>query len=125
LLYSSHKGGRPGPKGPSKELVDIVVEMKRRNPRLGCRFHPRRIIGFGVAPAELDGPSVCQMFNCAIANQRPPKYISSDNDPLFRFHRCLANLRVLEVEEIKAVPCAARSQAFVERLIGTLQARVS
>jgi hypothetical protein len=29
-LFSS--GGRPGPKGPSKELIDAIVEFKRRNP---------------------------------------------------------------------------------------------
>jgi transposase InsO family protein len=46
----------------------------------------RRIIGFGVAPADLDGPVICRMFNRAIAKQTPPKYLSSDNDPLFRFH---------------------------------------
>jgi putative transposase len=32
----------------------------------------RRIIGFGVAPADLDGPAVCRMFNRAIARQRAP-----------------------------------------------------
>ena len=37
LLYSPRKGRRPGPKGPSKELIGVVIEMKRRNPRLGCR----------------------------------------------------------------------------------------
>ena len=135
LLYSPKKRGRPGPKGPSKELIRAVVEMKRRNPRFGCRkiaeqismafgielnkdvvrriivrfYRPvsgddgpswltlighakdslwsvdlfrcesilltsywimvvmdvftRRIIGFGVAPADLDGPAVCRMFN--------------------------------------------------------------
>ena len=52
----------------------------------------RRIIGFGVAAANLDGPVVCRMFNRAIAKQRPPRYLSSDHDPLFRFHRWLANL---------------------------------
>ena len=81
----------------------------------------RRIIGFGVAPADLDGPVVCRMFNRVIAKQIPPKYLSSDHDPLFRFHRWLANLRILEVDEIKAVPCTPRSHAFVERLIGTLR----
>jgi transposase InsO family protein len=54
----------------------------------------RRIIGFGVAPADLDGPAVCRMFNRAIAKQIPPKYLSSDNDPLFCFHRWRANLRI-------------------------------
>src|SRR5258708_28664336 len=37
LLYSSRPSGRPGPKGPSRELIDAVVEMKRRNPYFGCR----------------------------------------------------------------------------------------
>jgi putative transposase len=37
LLYSSKRCGRPGPKGPSRELIDAVVEMKRRNPYFGCR----------------------------------------------------------------------------------------
>jgi len=37
LLYSPRKCRRPGPKGPSKELIYAVVEMKRRNPRFGCR----------------------------------------------------------------------------------------
>ena len=37
LLYGSNRPRRPGPKGPSSELIAAVVEMKRRNPRLGCR----------------------------------------------------------------------------------------
>src|SRR5271167_1629146 len=37
LLYSSRRLRRPGPKGPSRELIAAVVEMKRRNPRMGCR----------------------------------------------------------------------------------------
>jgi putative transposase len=81
----------------------------------------RRIIGFGVATADLGVPVICRMFNRAIAKQAPPKYLSSDHDPLFRFHRWLANLRILEVDEIKAIPCTPRSHAFVERLIGTLR----
>src|SRR5207253_2631694 len=32
LLFSPKRGRRPGPKGPEKELIDAVVEMKRRNP---------------------------------------------------------------------------------------------
>ncbi len=193
LLYSPRKRRRPGPKGPSRELIDTVVEMKRRNPRFGCRkiaeqisnafgleidkdvvrriliqhYRPapggagpswlsvigqakdslwsvdlfrcesillrsfwvmvvidvftRRIIGFGVAAANLDGPVVCRMFNRAIAKQTPPRYLSSDHDPLFRFHRWLANLRVLDVDEIKAIPSTPRSHPFVERLIGTVR----
>jgi putative transposase len=81
----------------------------------------RRIIGFGVGAANLDGSAVCRMFNRAIAGQTTPKYLSSDHDPLFHFHRWRANLRVLEVDEIKAIPCTPRSHAFVERLIGTVR----
>jgi transposase InsO family protein len=47
--------------------------------------------------------------------------VSTDNDPLFRFHRWRANLRVLEIEEIKTVPFVSCSHPFVERLIGTLR----
>jgi putative transposase len=81
----------------------------------------RRIVGFGIAPASIDGMSVCHMFNCAAAGQSKPKYLNTDYDPLFRFHRWLANLRVLEVEEMKSVPCAPLSHPFVERLIGTIR----
>jgi putative transposase len=35
-LFSSRGHRRPGPKGPSKELIDAIVEFKRRNPRVGC-----------------------------------------------------------------------------------------
>ena len=193
LLYSSRPRRRPGPRGPSRELIDAVVEMKRRNPYLGCRkiaeqisnafgielnkdvvrrilirydrpgadgggpswlavighardrlwsvdllrtesillksywvivvmdVFTRRIIGFGVAAANLDGILVCRMFNRAIARQTLPRHLSSDHDPLFRFHRWRANLRVLEVDEIKTIPGTPRSHAFVERLIGTIR----
>jgi transposase InsO family protein len=193
LLYGPRARHRPGPKGPSKELIGAVIEMKRRNPRFGCRkiaeqisrafavqinkdvvrrilirhYRPasggdgpswlsvighakdslwsvdlfrcesillksywimivmdvftRRIIGFGVAAANPDGPGICRMFNGAIAKQTPLKYVSSDHDPLFRFHQWLANLRILKVEEIKAIPCTPRSHVFVERLIGTVR----
>ena len=33
LLYSPRKRRRPGPEGPSKELIAAVVEMKRRKHR--------------------------------------------------------------------------------------------
>ena len=32
LLFSSKRRGKPGPKGPSNELIKAVVEMKDRNP---------------------------------------------------------------------------------------------
>jgi len=36
LLYSSPNRKKPGPKGPSQELIELVLEMKRRNPNFGC-----------------------------------------------------------------------------------------
>jgi putative transposase len=35
-LSSSSQRRKPGPKGPSTELVAAIVEMKRRNPGFGC-----------------------------------------------------------------------------------------
>ena len=36
LLYNAHRKGKPGPKGPSQELIEAIVELKQRNPRFGC-----------------------------------------------------------------------------------------
>src|SRR5271169_214784 len=192
-LFSSGGHRRPGPKGPSQELIDAIVEFKRRNPRTGCprisqeitrifgfeidkdivrrvlakHYRPgagtdgpswlsfightkdslwsvdlfrcesillgslwgmvvmdiftRRIIGFGVERADPCGASICRMFNQIVARQSLPRHLSSDHDPLFRFHRWRANLRILEVEEIKTIPCTPASHPFVERLIGTVR----
>jgi len=81
----------------------------------------RRIIGFGVHAGDMDGAALCQMFNTAITTRGVPKYLSSDNDPLFLYHRWQANLRILDVDEIKTVPYTPRSHPFVERLIGTIR----
>jgi hypothetical protein len=61
------------------------------------------------------------MFIRAIHTQTLPKYLSSDLDPLYRFHQWQANLRVLMVQEIKTVPYVPLSHPFVERLIGTIR----
>src|SRR6478672_1631353 len=176
MLFSPKRVGRPGPKGPTKELIDAVVEMKRRNRTWGCKriaqqialafgvevdkdvvrrilgihFRPeagsadaswlsfighakdslwsldlfrcesaifrtywvlvvmdqftRRIVGFAVHRDVVDGVVLCRMFNRAVHTQTLPKYLSSDNDPLYRFHQWQANLRVLEVTEINSIP---------------------
>ena len=36
LLFTPKRCAKPGPKGPSPELIAAIVEMKRRNPRFGC-----------------------------------------------------------------------------------------
>src|SRR5258707_11799690 len=37
FLYSSGSRSRPGPKGPSPELIRAICELKRRNPDLAAR----------------------------------------------------------------------------------------
>ncbi len=193
-LFSNKGHRRPGPKGPSQELVAAIVELKQRNPRYGCpriayiitltfgielnkdvvrrilakHYKPksdntqgpswlsllghskdslwsidlfrcesltlksywilvvmdqwsRRIIGFGIHQGNVDGMAVCRMFNQVISGSDPPRYLSLDNDPLFRFHRWKANLRILNVAEIKSVPYVPMSHPFIERVIGTIR----
>jgi hypothetical protein len=61
------------------------------------------------------------MFSSIIGGATSPRYLSSDNDPLFAFHQWSANLRILEVREVKTVPYVPLSHPFVERLIGTIR----
>jgi transposase InsO family protein len=61
------------------------------------------------------------MFNDATSGQDWPKHLSSDNDPLFQYHRWKANLRVLGIDEIKSLPHVPMSHPFVERLIGSVR----
>ena len=81
----------------------------------------RRIIGFGVHFGDVNGVALCRMFNTAISTQSTPRNLSSDNDPLFQYHRWQANLRILDVIEIKSIPYTPLSHPFIERLIGTIR----
>jgi putative transposase len=193
LLFSNTSRKKPGPKGPEQSIIDLILEMKKRNPSYGCRriamqisntfgilidkdivrrvlskhykHNPedtgpswltfighmkdslwsidlfccesillkthwvlviidqftRRIISFSVHQGDVTGINLCCMFNTIIFQKSPPKYLSSDNDPLFEFHRWQANLRILNIEEIKSVPYVPTSHPFVERLIGTVR----
>jgi len=179
-LFSNKSRRKPGPPGPSRELIQAILEMKKRNLRFGCRriamqisntfgldinkdvvwrilakfYKPlsnddgpswlsfignikdslwsmdffrcesillkshwvmvlmdqytRRIIGFAVHPGDLNGITICMMFNKIISGKNLPRYLSSDNDPIFQFHRWKANLRILDIKEIKSylsIPC--------------------
>ena len=55
------------------------------------------------------------MFNAAIHGQGMPRHPSTDHDPLFEANRWMANLRILEMDEIKTVPHVPQSHPFVER----------
>ena len=49
MLFSSERRRQPGPKGPNQELIDAVVELKRRNPQWGCpRIAQQITLVFGV-----------------------------------------------------------------------------
>ena len=174
---------KPGPKGPSQDVIAAVIDMKQRNPSWGCpriahqitlafgipidRDVVRRILAaryqpkpdsaepswltvLGHAKDALGGcesavlnrraggdeslngglcfgvhrgktVALCRMFNHATCSQSPPNYLSSDHDPLYRFHQWQANLRILNIREIKTVPYVPRSHPLVERLIGTVR----
>jgi putative transposase len=48
-LFSSKRKGKPGPKGPSRAVINAIVEMKRRNPRFGCPRIAQQIAkAFGI-----------------------------------------------------------------------------
>jgi hypothetical protein len=102
LLYSSGKKEKPGPKGPSVELIRAIVELKQRNSRIGCL-------------------RIAQQINTAISTKGVPHYLSSDNDPLFRYYQWQAILRIMEIVEIKSTPHTPTSHPFVERLIETIR----
>ena len=192
-LYSPWGGRKPGPAGPSKAVIDAIIEMKQRNPRYGCpriaqqinlafgldldkdtvrrvlaaHYIPnprdrgpswlttlghakdslwsidlfrcesillkshwimvvmdqytRRIIGFSVHTGTVDGPALCRLLNEVAAGQPWAIRISTDNDPLFQYRQWKANLRILEIEEIKSLPYAPMSHPFIERLIGSVR----
>ncbi len=61
------------------------------------------------------------MFNRVISGKALPRYLSTDHDPLFRYHRWEANLRIVDIEPVKSVPYAPVSHPFVERLIGSVR----
>jgi hypothetical protein len=80
----------------------------------------RRLVGIGVHCGTVARADLWRMFNVAIHGQHPPRHLSTDHDPLFEAHRWNANLRILEIDEIKTVPNVPLSHPFVERVIGTI-----
>src|SRR6516165_8949473 len=121
--------GRPGSRsfGTPRTVsgVSICFNANRLScARIGCSWrwtNFRRIVGFGVHRGVVDGVALCRMFNRATRGHTPPRYLSSDHDPLYRFQQWQANLRILDVKEIKTVPDVPLSHPFVERLIGTIR----
>jgi len=66
LLFSSRDSHRPGPRGPDRELINAVVQMKRRDPTWGCpRIAQQIALAFGV---EIDKDVVRRILS---AHYRP------------------------------------------------------
>jgi transposase InsO family protein len=114
--------------GPMKESLWSMDRSRGESVTLRTHWvlvvmdqYTRRIMGFGVHAGTVDGVALCRMFNRAIRGQRwLPTYLSSDHDPLYKFHQWQANLRTLEVTEIKTVPYVPLSHPFVETWKGSL-----
>ena len=54
LLFSPRRRRRPGPKGPSRELIEAVVQTKQRNPTWGSpRIAQQITLAFGI-PIDKD-----------------------------------------------------------------------
>src|SRR5262245_59335760 len=50
LLFSPKQKSRPGPKGPTADLIQAVVEIKQRNPTWGCPHIAEQInLAFGTS----------------------------------------------------------------------------
>ena len=100
-----------GPMTDSLWSVDLFrcesIRLKRHWVMVVMYVCTRRIMGFSAAAANIDGVAVCRMFTRAMAGHAPPPHLSSDNDPLFTFHRWRANLRVLDVDEMKTRPSSS------------------
>src|SRR5258708_35200915 len=53
-LFSSKRPMKPGPKGPSHDVIAAVVDMKQRNPSWGCpRIAHQMTLAFGI-PIDRD-----------------------------------------------------------------------
>ena len=116
--FSSKGNKRPGPKGHHKMVISSIVELKRRNPRFGCpRIAYTISITFGIEVNK----DVVRRILARHYKHSPPNSLSTDNDPLFTSHRWQANLRILDVNEIKSIPCVLMSHLFIERGIGTVR----
>jgi len=49
LLFTPKTRGKPGPKGPSRELIETIVALKQRNPNWGCPKIAQQItLAFGI-----------------------------------------------------------------------------
>ena len=81
----------------------------------------RRIIGFGVHNGIVDGVALCGMFYRGDWRAQSAQVSQLGSRSAVSIPPREANLRILEVTEIKTVPYVPLSHPFVERLIGTIR----
>jgi putative transposase len=193
-LFNPNKKAKPGPKGLSQEVINLILEVKAENPSYGCpkiamiiantfgieinkdqvrrilkkHYRPngpddcrtgpswltfygdikdslwsldffrvesislkshwvmvimdqysRRIVGFEVKAGPLTGDDIAKMFVNLLADMPVPKYLSTDNDPLFNSIIWKLLIKSLGIETLKSIPGKPTSHPFVERLIGS------
>lgn len=97
------------------------IHLKSHWVMLAVDIYTRRIAGFAAYAGDVNGIIVCRQLNQILRGRSPPARISTDHDPIFKHHRWQANLRVLDIEEVKTVPYTPLSHPFVERTIGTVR----
>ena len=110
--------------GNCRKVFSLNQNDCSRSTRIGVHVESDWVFRLGQKmhhAGNVDGVSLCRMFNTAISIESLPKYLSSDNDPLFQYYRWQANLRILDIQEIKTLPHVPLSHPFVERLIGTIR----
>ncbi len=62
MLFSTNRCRKPGPKGPSVDLIHAVVEMKQRNPNWGCpRIAQQIALAFHI---QIDKDVVRRILAC-------------------------------------------------------------
>ena len=77
MLFSSGRGHQPGPKGPDKELIDAVVEMKRRNPSWGCpRIAQQITLTFGVEIDKDVGRRILSIHHWPESDSSGPSWLT-------------------------------------------------
>ena len=85
ILFSSDRRRKPGPKGPSAELIHAVVEMKQRNPNWGCPRIAQQIalafdiLNVHVSPVHIESQSISWPVSAkvsAAAGTRSPRNVT-------------------------------------------------
>ena len=74
--------------------------------------YSRKIVGFAAVKGPVTGVILCAMFNRILGSRKPPKHLSHDHDPLFKFDRWIANMSICQIDEIASVAGAPWSHPF-------------